>query len=216
MHYARPTDTAYDGEIDDINASEDELSHLIEQVNTLLPSAAIQRKDVLFSWAGVRPLTNSPDNEMELRGYRFHDLTREGMPNVFNMTSSPILSHRLAGKCLSLAVKPKIKPSRKPQIISYNATIKPESEPSPALLNHWLDVSIADLRHAVEHEQPRTLEDLLFRRTGVSWTETLAREGARVAAESVADILKWSPDKIEKEVEHYLSFLFHRHGVGGK
>ena len=96
MHYARPTDTAYDGEIDDINASEDELSHLIEQVNTLLPSAAIQRKDVLFSWAGVRPLTNSPDNEMELRGYRFHDLTREGMPNVFNMTSSPILSHRLA------------------------------------------------------------------------------------------------------------------------
>ena len=130
------------------------------------------------------------------------------------MTSSPILSHRLAGKQLSRAVKAKFLPSGTPHKISYAAKTRPLTELSPALLNHWPEVRIADLRHAAEHEQPATLEDLLFRRTGAGWTETMAREGAKVAAESVADILGWNSERIEKEVEHYLSVLERRHGIG--
>ena len=73
----------------------------------------------------------------------------------------------------------------------------------------------ADLRHAAEHEQPVTLEDLMFRRVGAGWTETMAREGARVAADSVADILGWDEARIDKEVNDYLAIIAHRHGVSG-
>ncbi len=69
MHYAGPTDTAFDGDIDDIRATEEEIEHLVHQVNSLLPGATLERKTVLFSWAGVRPLTYAPDEPMGLRGH---------------------------------------------------------------------------------------------------------------------------------------------------
>ena len=213
MHYAGPTDTAYEGDIDDIRATEEEVQHLVHQVNTLLPGVGLNREDVLFSWAGVRPLTYSPDDPMGLRGHRLHDLGVEGMPNVFNMTSSPILSHRLAGQQLCRAIKSKLPPSGEAHEISYAAKIRPPAPDSPALLNHWPEVRIADLRHAATHEQPATLEDLLFRRVGAGWTETMAREGARVAAEAVADILEWDEARTEKEIEDYLNVLQQRHGI---
>ena len=213
MHYAGPTDTAYDGDIDDIRATEEEVQHLVHQVNTLLPGVNLNREDVLFSWAGVRPMTYSPDDPMGLRGHRLHDLGSEGMPNVFNMTSSPILSHRLAGQQLCQALKSRVSPSGEQQTISYAAKTRPAAPDSPALLNHWPEVRIADLRHAAEHEQPATLEDLLFRRVGAGWTETMAREGARVAAEAVADILDWDETRTEKEIEDYLNVLRERHGI---
>ena len=42
----------------------------------------------------------------------------------------------------------------------------------------------------------------------------MAREGARVAADSVSDILGWNEARIDKEVEDYLAILKRRHGVG--
>ncbi len=159
------------------------------------------------------PLTYAPYEPMGLRGHRLHDLEAEGMPNVFNMTSSPIQSHRLAGQQLRDAVKKKFFPSGEPQTISYAAAPRPASPESPALLNHWPVVRIADLRHAAEHEQPVTLEDLLFRRVGAGWTETMGREGALVAAEAVADILDWDETRVEQEVEDYLGVLAQRHGM---
>ena len=214
MHYAGPTDVAYDGDIDDIKAEEDEIRFLVDEVNGLIPGRNLKREEVFFTWAGVRPMTYSPDEPMGLRGHRIHDLTAEGMPNVFNMTSSPIQSHRLAGKMLSDAVKGRLAPSGKPQAIDFNAKPYPDAPDSPTLLNHWDGVRIADLRHAAEHEQPATLEDLLFRRVGAGWTETMAREGARVAADAVADILGWDEARIDKEVNDYLAIIAHRHGVG--
>jgi hypothetical protein len=41
----------------------------------------------------------------------------------------------------------------------------------------------------------------------------MAREGARVAAESVSDILGWDEKRIDKEVNDYLGTIAHRHGV---
>jgi glycerol-3-phosphate dehydrogenase len=214
MHYAGPTDTEFEGDIDDVRATEDEIQHLVDEVNALLPGGKLNRSDVLFSWAGVRPLTYSPDEAMGLRGHRLHDLSDEGMPNVFNMTSSPIMSHRLAGVALCEAVRRKVKPSGSVQQISYAAAPSaPDCDSSPSLLNHWSGATIAHLRHSAEHEQPVSLEDLLFRRVGAGWTETMAREGARVAAEAVADILDWDQTRIASEVDGYLKLLAHRHGV---
>ena len=41
----------------------------------------------------------------------------------------------------------------------------------------------------------------------------MAREGARVAAEAVADILDWDETRVEQEVEDYLGVLVQRHGM---
>ena len=216
MHYAGPTDTAFEGDIDDVKATEAEIEHLIHEIDHLLPGAGVKRADVLFSWAGVRPLTYDADEPMGKRGHTLHDLAADGLPGAFAMTSSPIQSHRFAGRQLSAAVGRRIAPSGARQEISYAAKPFPEDVDSPALLNHWGGVTLSDLRHAAEREQPMTLVDLLFRRVGAGWTETMAREGAQKAAETVADILGWDEARIDAEVEAYRAHIVHLHGVGGE
>ena len=48
---------------------------------------------------------------------------------------------------------------------------------------------------------------------GAGWTETMAREGARRAAEEVAPILGWDAGQVDKEVRDYLAHIERLHGV---
>jgi len=63
----------------------------------------------------------------------------------------------------------------------------------------------AELAYAASHEGARHLEDLLTRRARIS-IETFDRgvAAARPAAEIVAPILGWTPEQVDREVEHYL------------
>ncbi|MGH6953627.1 MAG: FAD-dependent oxidoreductase, partial [Alphaproteobacteria bacterium] len=189
LHYVGPTDTPYEGDIDDVRATEDEIEGLIAETNGLLPGLGLERADVLFSWAGVRPLTYDPEKSMGVRGYVFHDLGRDGLDGMFAMTSSPLLSHRLAGRRLAREVARRLSPSGRPKELSYAAKPFHEAGASPALLNHWPEAKLAHLSHTAAEEDPVTLADLLFRRVGAGWTETMGREGARLAAETVSDAM---------------------------
>src|SRR5262249_52393907 len=60
MHYFGPTETVYEGDVDAIRPEEDEIAFLIDEANHLLPGLGLRRRDVLFAWAGVRPLTWDP------------------------------------------------------------------------------------------------------------------------------------------------------------
>jgi len=50
------TDTRYDGDLDDVHATRDEIDYLLEETNTLFPYANLTVEDVAFTYAGVRPL----------------------------------------------------------------------------------------------------------------------------------------------------------------
>jgi glycerol-3-phosphate dehydrogenase len=63
----------------------------------------------------------------------------------------------------------------------------------------------AEMAYAASHEGARHLEDLLTRRARIS-IETFDRgvAAARPAADIVAPILGWTPEQVDREVEHYL------------
>ena len=50
------TDTRYDGDLDHVVATDDEVAYLIEETNRLIPGAALTPELVLYTYAGVRPL----------------------------------------------------------------------------------------------------------------------------------------------------------------
>lgn len=50
------TDLRYDGDLDRVEASEEEIDYLLEETNRVLPEANLKRESVLYSYAGVRPL----------------------------------------------------------------------------------------------------------------------------------------------------------------
>ncbi len=215
LHYFGPTETVYEGELDDIRPLEEEIAFLIAEANHLLPALALKRSDVLFAWAGVRPLTYDPALPKGKRSRELHDLAADGMPGVLAMTAGPIMTHRSAGLEATAAVRRRLPPSGEPQALSYAARLYPENQNSPPLLDDWTQVKLADLRTAAEREHATSLADLLFRRTGAGWTASMAAAAAPRAAEAVADILGWDEARIAAEVVEYRTYVARNHLLGG-
>lgn len=212
MHYFGPTETLYEGDIDDIKPLDEEIDWLIDEVNYLFPGMPrLTRSKVIFSWAGVRPLTYNRALPMGNRSREVHDLGPEGMPNVFALTAGPIMTHRSAGAELAEVVQKRLQPSGPERTLSFEAPRFPENQNSPRLIDDGISVTLADLRYAAEREHPTNLVDLLFRRVGVGWTKTMGGSSAERAAETVAEILGWDKDRIRKETESYRSYLADNH-----
>ncbi|MDQ3496784.1 MAG: glycerol-3-phosphate dehydrogenase/oxidase [Actinomycetota bacterium] len=57
------TDLRYEGNLDHVSASEDEIQYLLDETNYVIPDAKLSREDVLFTYAGVRPLPYNPEGE---------------------------------------------------------------------------------------------------------------------------------------------------------
>jgi glycerol-3-phosphate dehydrogenase len=57
------TDLRYEGDLDHVKASEEEIRYLLDETNYVIPGAHLGREDVLFTYAGVRPLPYNPEGE---------------------------------------------------------------------------------------------------------------------------------------------------------
>jgi glycerol-3-phosphate dehydrogenase len=57
------TDLRYDGDLDHVSATEDEIQYLLDETNYVIPEANLTREDVLFTYSGVRPLPYNPEGE---------------------------------------------------------------------------------------------------------------------------------------------------------
>jgi glycerol-3-phosphate dehydrogenase len=57
------TDIRYEEDLDYVKASEEEIEYLLDETNYVIPGARLSREDVLFTYAGVRPLPHKPESE---------------------------------------------------------------------------------------------------------------------------------------------------------
>ncbi len=55
------TDLRYQGDLDRVVADDEEMEYIIDETNTLIPTANLTPDDVLFSYSGVRPLPYVPE-----------------------------------------------------------------------------------------------------------------------------------------------------------
>jgi glycerol-3-phosphate dehydrogenase len=100
------TDLRYDGDLDEVVASDEEIDYLVSETNAVIPAAGLSAQQVLFTYAGVRPLPYAPegkegaitrshivhDHEPELRGLlslvggkitTYRQLAQETVDDVF-------------------------------------------------------------------------------------------------------------------------------------
>jgi glycerol-3-phosphate dehydrogenase len=127
------------------------------------------------------------------------------------MTAGPIMTHRGAGEELARAIGNRVKPSGAAQDLSYAAKPFPDNQNSPALDDAWPQATLADLRHAAEHEWPTNLVDLLFRRTGNGWTAGMAGARADEAAKAVAPVMGWDEARAAQEAAAYRDYIARMH-----
>jgi glycerol-3-phosphate dehydrogenase len=209
LHYVGPTETIYDGDLDDVRPLEEDITFLIDEINHLMPGIALKRKDVLQSWAGIRPI--SYDASMP-KGRRmpfsvFQDLGADGLQNILTVTWAAIMFHRSAAREVVAAVKSRLEPSRPEQTPSYAARHFPENQNSPPVVLHNPEVKLADLRHSAEQEHPAGLIDLLYRRTKLGWTGSIPAEAVEAAAKVVAGPLGWDEQRQKTEIAAFQAYV---------
>lgn len=214
LHYFGPTHIPYEGDIENLSATEEEIGIVLAEAAHLLPGLGLSRKDIIYTWAGVRPLSHAPGHPLGGTWSRvLHDLSGEGMPNCFALTGGTLGTHRETGRDASRALRLKLKPSGAARPLSYAAKLAPLDLASPPLSNHKDALRVSDFRHVVENEYPETLSDVLYRRMGAGWGETAGREVAQIAAEILGSNRGWSPERVEQEVADYLREIQRLHGV---
>jgi glycerol-3-phosphate dehydrogenase len=81
-----------------------------------------------------------------------------------------------------------------------NLEVSPEA--GQPICDAHLDVQ-AQIDRAVEREMCLTLSDLLLRRTGIGTLGDPGQECARRCAEKMGELLAWSPDRVDKELEAF-------------
>ena len=61
--YIGTTDTDYEGPLDHVTATEDDIDYLLEVANFTIPETAVDRRHIVATWAGLRPLIG-PEGSM--------------------------------------------------------------------------------------------------------------------------------------------------------
>jgi glycerol-3-phosphate dehydrogenase len=205
MHYFGPTETLYEGDPDDIHPTEEDFEFLLAEANHLLPTLGLRRSDILYGWAGVRPLTYDPAQPMGARSRELHDFGHEGAPNMFAMTAGPVMSHRSAGQLVLAALGEKLAPSRLNREPEFASGAVPRENGARSR-----EEKLAVLQRAVENEYAETIDDLLVRRSGLIWNDNPLGEDVDLAGEVLAKARSWSADRERQEVAAARSLIAHR------
>ncbi len=203
MHYIGPTRTPYDENLDEVTATAEEVDWVLAEANHALPDLQLARKDVLFTWAGIQPVTSDKCDPKGTRAIRIHDLASTGAPNMLMLTGGPIITYRIIGIELADAVAQRVAPSREPKALSYkasgfsamlegfDATTVPGSPPDQLL------------REIAREEQVQNLEDLCLRRTKLGYEHDQGCDDIEKTAGAVAGVLGWDEQRTRSEVEKY-------------
>jgi glycerol-3-phosphate dehydrogenase len=106
------TDTRYDGDLDDVVATEEEVAYLIAETNRLIPDAELSAEQVLYTYAGVRPLpAGGGDGDAEgaiTRSHVIHDHAAGEHPleGLLSIVGGKITTYRrLAEETVDAAVR---------------------------------------------------------------------------------------------------------------
>ena len=208
MHYIGLTRSPVDGgpmyrNITEVAATDREIDWMITETNRCLPQLAITRDDMLFSWAGVNPLTRDTEDPLGSREIKIHDLAADGLPNMLALTAGSIMTHRRVAKRLLRAVSNRVTPSASSQDPNFHWAFTTDEKNAPRIESDAFSVSSAAVKRCAREEQPGSLADLLMRRLGAGWSSDQGLALARPVAEAVAHDLGWSEARIDNEVQAY-------------
>ncbi|MEM9483062.1 MAG: glycerol-3-phosphate dehydrogenase/oxidase [Cyanobacteria bacterium P01_F01_bin.116] len=117
------TDIRFDGNLDKVHASDEEVDYLLNETNRVIPTAQLTRESVQFTYAGIRPLpyTEGKKTSSITRSHVLYDHTSEAAENMVSLIGGKLTTHRQVGEeMVDVALKKQGKQPRQPR--SHSAT----------------------------------------------------------------------------------------------
>ena len=154
IHYAGLTRRPYRDEPGEVAASDEEIDWMIAELNRCLPKLDLTRDDILYSWAGINPLTHDPAQPLGSREIKLHDLAGDGLPGMLALTGGPIMTHRRIARQLVAAVGKRLSPSAEKRTAALSTSpVIPEALVREALTveDQYLP-SLSQARAQFEHD----------------------------------------------------------------
>ncbi|BAU63429.1 glycerol-3-phosphate dehydrogenase [Stanieria sp. NIES-3757] len=116
MYLIGTTDIPFEGDLDRIKAEDEEIDYLIQETNNIIPTANLARKDIKFTYSGVRPLPNEEGKKPGsiTRKHILFDHSREGVNNLISLIGGKLTTYRHVGEEMVNAAFKKMKQPTKP------------------------------------------------------------------------------------------------------
>ncbi|MBI2930214.1 MAG: glycerol-3-phosphate dehydrogenase/oxidase [Planctomycetes bacterium] len=218
------TDSDYAGDIDRPRAEREDVRYLLELVNEHLPKARLASRDVISTYAGLRPLLVD-GSQVPSKASREHHIF-ESRSGLITITGGKLTTYRRMAREVVDRVAPHAGSS------THRIGLFAASEPPPGVpadmaehllraygseagdvvrragasrrLVEGLPYSEAEIEHAVEREMATTITDVLARRTRVLLFDS--QRGCAVAervGQRMARMLGWSGHETRLQVEAY-------------
>jgi len=103
------TDIFYDGDLNRITVTDQEIFYLLEELNFLIPGHHFTNSDVIYTYSGMRPLLHEPGkkpSQVTRRHIVYDHEKHDGNKNFISIVGGKLTTYRnLAEDCLNLVCK---------------------------------------------------------------------------------------------------------------
>ena len=196
------TDTDYRGAPEDAAVEPADVAYVLRTVNEFFPTIGLQERDVISSWAGVRPLIANPDGSPSDIS-RAHQI-RSPEKAWWDIAGGKLTTYRLmAEQAVDQIVRHlgvKASPCRtaeEPLLPGEDMTSFSGILPAP--------FTREAVEHFVRNEWARRLEDVMLRRSGWHYYQRWSPGTVEQVASWMSEIAGWSPGQRRAEVEAFSS-----------
>jgi glycerol-3-phosphate dehydrogenase len=208
------TDTDFEGDLDRVHATRDEVAYLLEEVRRVLPSARVRPSEVAYTYAGVRPLTLA-DGARASDVSREHAIVAEEGERILSITGTKLTCFR----SLAEEVGDRVMLALEREALSRTAhlTLDGADDDVDVVEGHtWLDVSQEASTSGLGRQTLETLVGLYGR--GYAGVVTLAGkvpEGTERLCPSNPDVVAQLYLAVQDEMAVSLQdVLLRRTGIG--
>ncbi len=100
------TDIRYSGDLDHVQIEDNEIDYLLRETNRVIPGADLSRKEILYTYSGVRPLPFTGGKDEQSITRRHFIRRHEQRDNLFSIVGGKLTSYRsLADEAVNLIFK---------------------------------------------------------------------------------------------------------------
>lgn len=194
------TDTDYDGPLDDVRATAEDIDYVLRITNQFFPNAKLSETSVIGSWAGVRPLiANANGKPSDIS--RTHEI-HSHEPFWWDVAGGKLTTYRLMAEQAVDRIVKKLGGSFAPCRTATEPLLLPsDTDGLSGIVPPEFDRSIVE--HFCVREWAQNLDDVMIRRTSWHYYFTDANERAGQVAEWMAEVLGWSRERKEEQIQQY-------------